>query len=161
KGQRVGIELQSDMEVRGHDRITFGGRLEELSAESNDVSGTTSTVSPRYDVTEINKAAFAIYTFNPVRAFTFSAARRVDDFDTGELIGTYRFAAAYRIGDTGTKLRASYGTGAKAPTIQQRFDDTTLFGFLPVRGNPDLEIEKSRGFDVGIDQSLFDGAMDV
>ena len=161
KGQRVGIELQSDMEVRGHDRITFGGRLEELSAESNDVSGTTSTVSPRYDVTEIHKAAFAIYTFNPVRAFTFSAAGRVDDFDTGELIGTYRFAAAYRIGDTGTKLRASYGTGAKAPTIQQRFDDTTLFGFLPVRGNPDLEIEKSRGFDVGIDQSLFDGAMDV
>src|SRR5690606_30931202 len=145
--------------IRGDDRITVGGRLEQLAAESNDVSrgATGGLPHERYDVTEINKSAFAIYTFNPIRAFTVSAAGRVDDFDTGELIGTYRFAAAYRFDETGTKLRASYGTGAKAPTIQQRFDNTTLFGFLPVSGNPDLEVEKSRGFDIGIDQSLLGG----
>lgn len=162
KGQRAGIELQSDLKVRGDDRITVGGRVEQLAAESTDVSRTVPTTSPRprYDVSEINKAAFAIYTFNPIRAFTLSAAGRVDDFDTGELEGTYRFAAAYRIDDTGTKLRASYGTGAKAPTIQQRFDNTVVFG-QPVRGNPDLEIEKSRGYDIGIDQSLFGGTMEL
>src|SRR5690606_34041636 len=161
KGQRIGVELQSDFDIRGDDRLAIGGRIEQLAAESRDTSSTDLSTHERYDVTEINKSAFAIYTFNPIRAFTLSAAGRLDDFDTGEVIGTYRFAAAYWFYETGTKLRASYGTGAKAPTIQQRFDDTTLFGFLPVRGNPDLEIEKSRGFDVGIDQSLFDGAMDV
>lgn len=162
KGRRAGIELQSDLKARGDDRFTFGGRIEQLMAESTDLSRTetTSELRPRYDVSEINKAAFAIYTLNPVHAFTLSAAGRVDDFDTGELVGTYRFAAAYRIGDTGAKLRASFGTGAKAPTIQQRFDNTVVFG-QRVRGNPDLEIEKSRGYDIGLDQSLFGGLLEV
>ena len=161
KGQRIGVELQSDFDIRGDDRLAIGGRIEQLAAESRDASSTDLSTHERYDVTEINKSAFAIYTFNPIRAFTLSAAGRVDDFDTGQLIGTYRFAAAYRFEETGTKLRASYGTGAKAPTIQQRFDNTTLFGFLPVSGNPDLEVEKSRGFDIGIDQSLLGGTMDL
>src|SRR5690606_38730269 len=58
---------------------------------------------------------------------------------------------------TGTRLRATYGTGAKAPTIQQKYEDTVLFGFLPVKGNPDLKVETSRGFDIGLDQPLLGG----
>jgi vitamin B12 transporter len=59
-----------------------------------------------------------------------------------------RATAAYRIPETGTVLRASAGTGAKAPTLFQRF---------AVVGTPDLRPEFSTGFDAGIDQSLLDG----
>ena len=49
--------------------------------------------------------------------------------------------------ETGTKLRGSYGTGFRAPTINQLF--------FPDFGNPDLKPEKSKGLDVAVDQTLF------
>ena len=49
--------------------------------------------------------------------------------------------------ETGTKLRGSYGTGFRAPTINQLF--------FPGFGNPNLKPEKSKGLDVALDQSLF------
>ncbi len=62
---------------------------------------------------------------------------------------TYRAAAAYLLKETGTKLRTSYGTGFRAPSLTQ------LFGTGPfVPGNRGLEPETSDGFDVGIDQEL-------
>jgi vitamin B12 transporter len=53
------------------------------------------------------------------------------------------------IGDT--LLRASAGLGIKEPTILESFSRN--FFFL---GNPDLEPERSRSVDVGIEQRLFD-----
>jgi len=50
------------------------------------------------------------------------------------------------MGGSQIKLRASYGTGAKAPGLYQLFD--------PTYGNPDLKVETSKGGDVGIDWSF-------
>lgn len=50
--------------------------------------------------------------------------------------------------ETGTKLRGSYATGFRAPSINQLF--------FPGFGNPNLQPEKSQGMDVGVDQYLFD-----
>ncbi len=62
---------------------------------------------------------------------------------------TYRLTAAYHVDRTGTKLRASYGTGIKNPTLFE------LFGFTDTyRGNPNLEPEKARGWDIGFDQAI-------
>ena len=61
---------------------------------------------------------------------------------------TYRFTGGYLHKETGTKLRASYATGFRAPTI----NELSFPGF----GNPNLRPEKSQGGDVGIDQTLFD-----
>lgn len=165
-GFRTGLETQSDVTIRDVDRLAFGGRYARIGGESTDTSERTGAVTPRYDVVETHGSLFALYDFNPFDVFTLTVAGRLDDFGTGDFEGTYRLSAAYRIPETGTKFRASYGTGAKAPTIQQRFEDTTTFfcDFIsdnPFTGNPDLEIEKSRGFDVGIDQSLFGGRLDV
>ncbi len=46
-----------------------------------------------------------------------------------------------------TRLRGSVGRGIKEPTFLQSYSPST--GFL---GNPDLKPERSRGFDVAIDQ---------
>jgi vitamin B12 transporter len=62
---------------------------------------------------------------------------------------TWRIAPAYLIPESGTKLKASYGTAFYAPSLNQLFD--------PLSGNPNLRPEQSRGVDVGIEQSLFGG----
>jgi vitamin B12 transporter len=75
--------------------------------------------------------------------------------DVNERFGeatTYRIAPALLLPVTETKLKASYGTGFKAPTLNQLF-----VNFLPTFvANPNLQPEESRGYDVGFEQPLFD-----
>jgi vitamin B12 transporter len=76
---------------------------------------------------------------------------RYDDNDRFGSAVTYRIAPAWLIAGTGTKLKASLGTGFKAPTLSQMFENFPSFGFL---GNPDLKPEKSLGYDAGFEQFL-------
>jgi vitamin B12 transporter len=73
---------------------------------------------------------------------------RLDDHDQFGSKVTYRVTAAYIVKETGTKLKATYGTGFKAPTLFQLFD--------PTNGNPDLAPEASTGFDAGVEQVLWE-----
>ena len=63
---------------------------------------------------------------------------------------------AYFLRGTGTKLRAHAGRGYRSPSLYERFgagwDET--FGYS-VYGDPRLRPERSVGFDVGIDQALW------
>ena len=79
---------------------------------------------------------------------------RLDDHDEFGSEVTYRITAVYLFEDTGTKIKTTYGTGFKAPSLYQLFAPPTPWG--PI-GNPDLEPERSRGFDVGLEQELWDG----
>jgi vitamin B12 transporter len=74
-------------------------------------------------------------------------------FDHNEAFGnksTYRIAPAYTVDATGTLLKASYGTGFKAPSLFQ------LYSFF---GNRNLNPETSKGFDAGFEQPLLDGRL--
>jgi len=62
---------------------------------------------------------------------------------------TWRVAPAWLIGDT--KLKASAGTGFKAPALQQLYG---TFG-----GNAALKPETSFGYDIGVEKSLFGGVV--
>jgi vitamin B12 transporter len=63
---------------------------------------------------------------------------------------TYRFAPAYLIPLTGTKLKASVGSGFKAPTLSELFQDFPPFFFA----NPELLPETSIGYDLGLEQGI-------
>ncbi|MFN3228375.1 MAG: TonB-dependent receptor plug domain-containing protein [Asticcacaulis sp.] len=67
---------------------------------------------------------------------------------------TWRLTTSYALTPQ-TRLRAAAGTGIKAPS------NFELFGFNPNTfvGNPNLKAERSEGFELGLDQSLFDGAV--
>ncbi|MEM8784960.1 MAG: TonB-dependent receptor [Pseudomonadota bacterium] len=78
---------------------------------------------------------------------------RVDDHETFGTFETYRVSAAYNHLETGTILRASHSTGFRAPSLNE------LFGSFS--GNPDLEPEETKSFDVGIEQSLFNDRVTV
>jgi vitamin B12 transporter len=76
---------------------------------------------------------------------------RYDDNDRFGGKATYRLAPAYLIKESGTKLKASIGTGFKAPTLNQLFQSFPDFDFF---ANPNLKPESSVGWDFGVEQSL-------
>jgi vitamin B12 transporter len=82
-----------------------------------------------------------------------SFGARYDGASEGQGFLTGRATAVYDIPETETRLRASLGTGAKRPTFYQ-LD-------APIYGNPALADETSIGADAGIDQTLFDGRLQL
>ena len=82
-----------------------------------------------------------------------SASVRLDDHSRFGSRLTWRVAPVWNIEATGTRLKASVGTGFKAPSLSQLFQDFPAFGFF---ANPDLKPETSTGYDVGVEQMLGD-----
>ena len=82
----------------------------------------------------------------------FSSAIRHDQNDNFKDTTTYSSSLAYLFPQTGTRLHTSVGTGVTNPTL------TEQFGFYPsmYQGNPALKPETNFGWDVGIEQTLFD-----
>lgn len=78
---------------------------------------------------------------------------RFDDNDRFGNHMTWRVAPAYIIPGTETKLKASYGTAFKAPTLSQLFVDFPSFFFF---ANPNLKPEESTGYDAGFEQPIGD-----
>jgi len=69
---------------------------------------------------------------------------------------TYRTAASYLLKETDTRLHTSYGTGVKNPTLFE------LFGFTAnYQGNPNLTAEKSKSFDIGLEQRFLKGRVSL
>jgi vitamin B12 transporter len=75
-----------------------------------------------------------------------TAGVRQDEYNSFGGATTYRTTAGYLHQETGTKIRGSYATGFRAPTINQLF--------FPNFGNPNLKPERSQSMDVGVDQYL-------
>lgn len=93
------------------------------------------------------KSAYGEIAVRPVPGLTLTGAARLDDNSRFGSFDTYRGTVAYAVGPA--KLRASYGTGAKAPGLYQLFD--------PTYGNANLLVETSEGWDVGLDVTLGHG----
>ena len=143
RGERAAIGYQGDLRLDQFGKLTFGGQIEH---ERYRASG---TYSDRLNVERITRSAFILHQLPVGERFDLSLGARMDDVEKADRFVTWRATGAYRITEWGTKLRASAGTGAKAPALDQMFN--------PSYGNPDLKNEHSLGFDAGIDQSLFGG----
>lgn len=74
---------------------------------------------------------------------------RADDHSRFGGVVTYRVSPVLNL-DGGVRLRGSIGSGFRAPGLSQLLD--------PAFGNPDLEPERSDGFEAGIDVGLGEGA---
>jgi vitamin B12 transporter len=98
-----------------------------------------------------NKAAYAEWQSQFARRFFLVANIRQDDNERFGGHATWRVAPAVRLPVTDTKLKGSYGTGFKAPTLTQLFVDFPSFGFT---ANRNLKPETSTGFDYGFEQPL-------
>ena len=146
-GRRLGVEWVSESDIGDYGTLLTGASMERQSAEQTDA-----VAGLQYRGSETYLAAFAMHQFSLTPNFHLSAALRFDDFDESGSFLTGRATAVYDITETETRLRASVGTGARAPSLFQRFSSS---------GNTDLVPDESISFDVGINQILFDGRLTV
>jgi vitamin B12 transporter len=94
-----------------------------------------------------NSAVFGEAKFTPNETTELSVTLRYDDYSDfgGQLSG--RAALSYSLNDS-TIVRASVGTGYRAPSLYERFG--------PYAGSGVLDPEDSRSFDLGIEHSYGD-----
>lgn len=135
-GERTKIYWKSDL-------LLTPGHTLFVGAERTDESARTATMSASAANTgvyaELQSAFFE-------RLFIASNIRH-DNHDAFGGHTTWRVAPAFLIPETGTKLKASYGTAFYAPSLNQLY--------APPSANPNLLPEESRGYDFGFEQSLF------
>jgi vitamin B12 transporter len=98
-----------------------------------------------------NTGAFAELQSQFADRFFIAANVRQDENESFGGHTTWRVAPAVILPVTETKLKGSYGTGFKAPSLSQLFVDFPPFFFA----NPNLRPEISQGFDVGFEQPVF------
>ena len=132
------IESQHDFRLNQYVTVTAGYQFREQLGE-NDTGLSEKIVS--------SHAGFGQMQLNLFDRFLATAGVRHDAYNVFGDATTYRVTGGYLFKETNTKIRSSYATGFRAPTINELF--------WPNFGNPDLEPEKSQSFDVGVDQTFF------
>ena len=132
------IESQHDFRLNQYVTLTAGYQLREQLGE-NDTGLSEKIVS--------SHAGFGQMQLNLFNRFLATAGVRYDAYNVFGEATTYRVTGGYLVKETNTKIRSSYATGFRAPTISELF--------WPGFGNPDLQPEENQSFDVGVDQTLF------
>lgn len=149
---RAGLDYQADYSARDWARTTFGYHFEDENGFFGDQVFQTLTHGLRR-----NHSLFA---------------QQILTFGRASLIGGLRYEHNESFGDravpriagsllvlrggqafSGTRLRASYSTGIKAPTFFESFG----IGGFNIDPNPDLKPEQNRAWEAGIEQSLLVG----
>jgi vitamin B12 transporter len=128
----------------------------QITSKNTAVAGATYYLEVGHDNSfpQQEENNFALYLqdlWEIIPNLTLTAGGRWDHYQLAGGAFTYRFSGAYLIDATKTKLRASYGTAFKAPDLFDTFS-TAAFAL----GNRSLKPETSQGYDVGIDQYLWD-----
>ena len=139
-GNRVKYDWHSVAEVAAGQNLIVGLERENSNLNTTDLSAKTG-----------DSAGFVEWQSNFANRFFLTANIREDDNDNFGQHMTYRIAPAVIVPYTDTKLKASYGTGFKAPTLSELFEFFPGFS-IP---NPNLKPEQSRGADIGFEQPLF------
>ncbi|MEW9310417.1 TonB-dependent receptor plug domain-containing protein [Labrys neptuniae] len=139
-GERLKFDLRQEIALTDAHKVTFGLERENYRLQTEDLTASSG-----------NSAVFAQIQSNWFENFYLTSNLRYDRNDDfgGRL--TWRIAPAYTIAATGTVLRASYGTGFKAPTLSQLYRDYTPFFYA----NRNLKPEESSGYDLGFEQPLW------
>jgi vitamin B12 transporter len=138
-GERVKIDWQGIVRLAADEKLLLGAehQRDEMTVP---ISASTSIDSGYAEL----QSSVGNSLFN-------SLSVRYDDNDRFGGKVTYRVAPAYVIEDTATKFKASVGTGFKAPTLSQLFQNFPQYYFY---ANPNLKPESSLGYDVGFEQGL-------
>lgn len=138
------IEWQHNVQIAKPLLLTAGYQFREQTGENINLATNTATIPNK---SLVSNAGFADAQLNLWDRLFGTAGIRYDHYNVFGSATTYRLTGGYLHRETGTKLRGSYGTGFRAPTINQLF--------FPDFGNPNLQPEKSQGWDVAVDQTLF------
>lgn len=132
-GERLKAEYIGRVDLSPTTRLAFGI---DWTDEKASLDGTSFDAS--------NTAAFSEVQFSPRDDLELSATLRYDDYSDFEGQFSGRAALAWRATDA-TTIRASAGTGYRAPSLYERFG--------PYAG-PVLEPETSKSLDFGVEHQF-------
>ncbi len=130
------------------DTLTMGVEYEQQSADSR---GNFNEGIRNRAVYIQNQAALLDETL------FLTAGARVDKHSLFGSWDTYKLGMSYLFKTTDTRFKANYGSGFKAPTLNDLYWPTTAWS----RGNSNLKPEENWGYDFGLEQRfwrLFFGA---
>ncbi|GJL79815.1 MAG: TonB-dependent receptor [Nitrospinaceae bacterium] len=133
-----GVDLQNNVELNKYFSTTFGFEYETRNGV-NEENGLRETIK--------NKGFYLQLQARYGKRITATAGFRHDINSVFKDPTTYKFEAAYRILETGTRIRGAFATGFRAPTLNELF--------FPNFGDPSIAPEESKGWEVGLDQTLF------
>ncbi|MDX1698472.1 MAG: TonB-dependent receptor, partial [Thiohalobacterales bacterium] len=157
------LELQNDFYGIEDHLITFGLETEEDTVRSDvstaflDFLGNPASIDSSVSA-DIHNHAFYLQDQFSFGGTTGTAGVRVDEHDLFDRETTWRLTLSRQFPASHTRVRGSFATGFKAPTANQLFvDSVTSFG--PFMGNPDLQPEESRGWEIGLDRNSADGRL--
>lgn len=153
EGQMLEAHWQNNVEVVKGETLTAGVQAQQEWGREDDTTdygyGLSDTL---IDQTMTTGSYFLQSQTSVDDRFFVTLGGRLDAVSSFGQKLTYRSAAAYFIPEWGTKLKASYGTGFKAPSLYQLYSPY---------GDPTLKAENSAGWDAGFEQPIAHGALKV
>lgn len=141
-GDRVKLDWQGNVKLAEGHRLVLGAETARDALHRGFSFGFPTTLSQGITT---NAGYAELVTDLPIGFHNSFSIRDDDNSRFGNRM-TWRMAPSWVIESTGTTLRASAGSGFKAPALQQ------LFG--PFGGNASLKPESSVGYEAGFDQKI-------
>jgi vitamin B12 transporter len=152
RGTRLSADFTNTLHLSSN-TITAGIAYEQETAYTNYISNSEwGEYTSTFPESSLDNVGFYLQDqINFTGKIFVTAGIRYDKHSKYGSKTTFRIAPAYFIPQTGTKIKFSYGTGFKAPSLYYLLD--------PLYGNPDLKPEETEGMDFGVEQYLFDNAL--
>jgi vitamin B12 transporter len=149
RSRLVVVDWQNTLRLEDAQTVVVGLTFRQENGETSTISFDPAFPPPFTSVlgnqTAWIRSAYGEYRLHLWDRLTATAGARVDQHKEFGTHGTYRGTLAYVIEETDTKLRATAGTGFKAPSLYQLFSSF---------GDPNLKPERCEGWDAGFDQGF-------
>lgn len=142
------MEWQNNIQIAKPLLLSAGYQFREQQGQNRDLL--TNNLDIPTKIVSSN-AGFAQAQLNLWERVFATAGVRYDDYNVFGGATTYRTTAGYLHQETGTKIRSSYATGFRAPTVNQLY--------FPDFGKSDLKPERSQSMDIGVDQYLLNNRL--
>lgn len=150
-GESRKVDYQASLKVLSEDWLTntLTAGVEHLDEES------VQEVPPGGSafVRQFNDAAFLQSDWGLNDQWFVTAGYRHDNYSRAGYADTYRVTSRYLYDDLGSSVHGSYGTGFRAPALAE---NAIGFGF-----DPTLRPERSRGWDLGVEQRFFENRISL
>ncbi|MDY6863862.1 MAG: TonB-dependent receptor [Thermodesulfobacteriota bacterium] len=140
-GEKHEISWQHNLYLNETNLLTMGLEHEIEKMDDHSALDVSSHTSSFFIQEQIKLGGFFFTTFGV----------RYDDHKEFGDKTTFRITQAILEKKWNTKLKGSYGTGFRSPSLYELY--APPFGLIPV-GNSDLDPEESSGWDIGIERSF-------
>lgn len=156
---RSGADARLSVRIAPSATITAGSQLElEREAQrgtftSNFGAGAYTEAQAPLDAHRRTVAGYVQGTAELPRGLALTGGLRLDDSETFGSFVTYRAGMSYRL-ESATRVRLSLGTAFKSPSIAENYADSPF-----EVGNRALEPERTRSWEVGVEQGIADGML--